>query len=705
VRANSSHSVCIADLSIECLLDLLEPSALDRTKARLERRLDLLSRQNVLGSAEQDEYERVATAALTARRTRDSMPGALRTFRDSQRLSVREARAEALQVLSAGLDMITAAHWPFEIDASGMRHGDAPYRYAAVLESIAKARSPFADSLEERIEGRILDEAPNIVGVSVNYYGQLLAGLEACRFVKKRFPGLATVMGGGLMPELGTYLASDSFSHLLDHVVCYEGETALVSLLDALEAGGERELSDCPTPNLVVAHGTSIGVPRRHREDASTLPTPDFSGLPLASYLSPKPILPLLTSRGCYYADCAFCTHFHTYGMDYRVLDPRRIVASIAELSEKHQTDCFYFVDESLAPSKARSISEGLLARGLAIRWGTEIRFERALTNDILSLMALAGCQVLSFGLESGAQRVLDLMNKGIIVADIHRIIEASASKGIFVHAMCIVGFPGETDSELEETLSLLAEHRNHLAMIGFSPFTLNVNSVVQRKPEDFGVIQRDDADPFRPDRNFDVQAGLSRNDAAARYRQIEESDLVRTVNDRYAVATREHFVLLGPPSAAALTRPGRVKAGVRSIPPLFERPPRVLHAPASNFSIQTHPFDYSEVRQGALAAREYRRAALLDLKRPKKPDEVQKAPAPSILCHVHKRGATYQVSPPVLDLLDFCGQPRTDAEIARWLAGGDSSLPNQDTQTEAMLTSLVQLGLLTEQDSGATNV
>jgi hypothetical protein len=88
-----------------------------------------------------------------------------------------------------------------------------------------------------------------------------------------------------------------------DVVVAYEGETARRELAAAREGNGRLD----GVPNLLYLQAGEVRQNRVHVEDVEALPCPDFSGLPLTSYLTPWPVLPIYMGKGCYFNQCKFC--------------------------------------------------------------------------------------------------------------------------------------------------------------------------------------------------------------------------------------------------------------------------------------------------------------------------------------------------------------------------------------------------------------
>ena len=150
---------------------------------------------------------------------------------------------------------------------------------------------------------------------------------------------------------------------------------------------------------------------RFYTEDLNKLPTPDFEGLPLRLYHSPVSVLPIQTSRGCYYGKCSFATCIWTTGI-FACVGRNYSWKIFGNFLKKYDTPYFFFTDESVPINKLREISQSLLEKQWDIKWMGGVRFENALDGDLLEKMASAGCKKLVFGLESYNQRVLDLMKR-----------------------------------------------------------------------------------------------------------------------------------------------------------------------------------------------------------------------------------------------------------------------------------------------------
>jgi hypothetical protein len=228
------------------------------------------------------------------------------------------------------------------------------------------SQNPFIVPLEELFIPLILEKNPNMVGISVSGQTQVIPALTLSYLIKKENPNIHICLGGNTFSRLEE--ERDCLSPLfeyVDSIIFYDGETALAALIECCEEG--RHLS--AVPNCLYREGTRI---RRstvhHAEDINELPPPSFEGIPLNDYFSPILILPLQTSRGCYWSRCTFCAVPHGEGQFFRSRDPDRVIEDMISLKASYNTHYFEFVDDAIPPQKLRSLSGDLISRDIDVR-------------------------------------------------------------------------------------------------------------------------------------------------------------------------------------------------------------------------------------------------------------------------------------------------------------------------------------------------
>jgi hypothetical protein len=304
-------------------------------------------------------------------------------------------------------------------------------------------------------------------------------------------PGVHVTCGGPCITQMLIRLKGSALARALgpfDSAVIYEGERTLLSLVRALEQGSS--LRDIP--NLVQRDGllgarfiSGPGI-----EDLSELPAPDFDGLPLERYFSPELILPYDPTRGCYWGKCTFCH----YGLaevgtaSYRERPVRDMVAHLERLGKRYGTHRFYFSQDSVAPKTLLKLANGLIEARLDLRWGTDLKPEKYLTAERAQVLADAGAIACALGVESGADRVLSLIDKGPGVAVVSTVIDNLASAGVAPEAMCFTDFPSESRDEALSTIEFLRSKHDRLGSFIVGEFGLTHGSLVAQNPSGFGL-------------------------------------------------------------------------------------------------------------------------------------------------------------------------------------------------------------------------
>jgi hypothetical protein len=259
--------------------------------------------------------------------------------------------------------------------------------------------------------------------------------------------------------------------------VIYEGEHALLALARAVHRGED------PCANGRVIRGTTV-------EDMSTLPAPDYDGLPLDRYLAPELVLPYDPTRGCYWGVCTFCH----YGLAevgtarYRERPVATVLDHLEALTKRHGARLVYLSQDVFSPRIATAIARGIRERGLAVRWGTDMRPERSLTKERCEELVAGGALSTSLGVESASPRVLTMIDKGIPVEDVRSAVQNLAAAGVAVEAMCFSDFPTETTREAMDTVRFVDALADDLSLFILGRFDLTHGSLVAQRPGDFGI-------------------------------------------------------------------------------------------------------------------------------------------------------------------------------------------------------------------------
>ncbi|MHC4945339.1 MAG: B12-binding domain-containing radical SAM protein, partial [Planctomycetota bacterium] len=236
----------------------------------------------------------------------------------------------------------------------------------------------------------------------------------------------------------------------IDIVVRGEGEVTLHEYLEHVE--GKKKLEDI------------LGI--SYRKDGEIIHNPDrpyerdLDVFPRFAYELLYESIPgqdvpatILTSRGCPYR-CIFCSSRSISGFRYRMNSAERVVADVEYLIERFGFDGFWVADDNFAADRKRveDICRAFIRKGFKLKWSCQTRGD-AVDEEILKLMKQAGCNTISFGLETGTQRLLDLIRKSEKLEDNVRAVKLAHKAGLITRGAFILGLPTETREESLQTI------------------------------------------------------------------------------------------------------------------------------------------------------------------------------------------------------------------------------------------------------------
>lgn len=397
----------------------------------------------------------------------------------------------ALNVFREVMHYISSAYYPASLVFYPME-SNLGYRPGVSREVLAclddEQVNVYRDVCRQLVLPSVSKEQPDVVGVSIGTQMQLFAGLTFCKMIKEAFPHIHITVGGNVITRLQEELPKKApfFTSIFDSAILYEGEHALLWLLEAI--AGERAWT--AVPNLMYRTDGEVRVNSEiYTEKTTTLPLPDFDGLPLDSYFVPVRILPYLATRGCYWGRCTFCDHGQGYFDQYRGKPATDVVRELKALKDHYHAEHFLFADESYPPALLRKVSKLLIEEQLNIHWTTLIRFEETLQDpEVWKLAVQSGCRTLYYGMESANERVLELMDKHAQKSVIENNLREAANAGIWNHVMAFYGFPGETREEAEETRQFLVDNKSHIHSVELFYFVAYRHTPMVRNPEQFGI-------------------------------------------------------------------------------------------------------------------------------------------------------------------------------------------------------------------------
>ncbi|MBN2790639.1 MAG: radical SAM protein [Candidatus Delongbacteria bacterium] len=300
-----------------------------------------------------------------------------------------------------------------------------------------------------------------LVGISIPFPGNLVAGLKTAKYIKSKFPNMKIVLGGGYVNTELRELSEPRIFEFVDFITLDDGEKPLLSIIDLLEKNiTVNEL--CRT--FVLQNGKVTFIDNNENSDISffELGTPSYQGLALDKYFSlTESINPmyklwsvrnmnkLRLAQGCYWHKCKFCDTSLPYIKKFKMVPVDILVDQIRKMIEETKVNSFHFVDEAIPPSLAIELAIRLLQEQIEIEWWGNIRLDKEFTEDVCKLLRHSGCIAVVAGLESGSDLTLKAMNKGIDLEQAVKVCYNFSSNEILVHTYLIYGFPGESEQEL----------------------------------------------------------------------------------------------------------------------------------------------------------------------------------------------------------------------------------------------------------------
>lgn len=492
LRANGFPDTHQRDLNLEAHEYFLQRGRLEASRERVRAAFAALPRDRPLPLPEMDRFRVLAEAAASADGVVDGIEEALRTLREEELFYDYDRYLAAVKLLDRAFRLISAEHYPSSLTPHNFTLKHSIEREAEVLAAVFDEESNFfCEYYRERALPGILAMKPDLLGISLTYTSQVIPGLALARMVKEADPSIHITVGGGLLAYIGEKMTrSGKVFAVVDSVIVLEGEGPLHEL--AKNVAAKKTNPADGVGNCIWKSGGQVVVnPPVNPLSIETLPTPEFDGMPMDRYLSPKLALPLAITRGCYWEKCAFCTLYKVIGPGFRQRTLEQVMDDIETVTKRWNSDVVYFVVEDMPPPLFKALPAALAKRGLKIQWWTDARLERNLfTDELCRDLYSSGCRRIAFGFESASQRLLDLMEKGTSIDEADGILRRLADAGISNTLYTMIGFPTETREEALQTLAWLRAHEACVDEVSLRIFYIDHLSKVFEHPDHYDVQQ-----------------------------------------------------------------------------------------------------------------------------------------------------------------------------------------------------------------------
>jgi radical SAM superfamily enzyme YgiQ (UPF0313 family) len=301
-------------------------------------------------------------------------------------------------------------------------------------------------------------ETPSVLGL----YANLMTRNNIVEIIEvARLCGWTVVVGG---PEPGAY-ALEYLQAGAQFVVSGEGESTLEALLIAIKSRSADYSSIHGISYLDPQGHLRQNTPREQIADLDRQPWPARDAIDLHRYVRTwrehhgRGSINFITARGCPF-QCKWCSH-GVYGQTHRRRDPIKVVDEVEWLLQTYTPDMVWISDDVFTINHAwiRSYHEEMRRRGIRIPFECISRADR-LTPEMMDLLAELGCFRMWIGAESGSQRILDSMGRGVKIEQVHRAVEMCRERGVQSGMFLMWGYEGEELEDIEATIQHVSRSR-----------------------------------------------------------------------------------------------------------------------------------------------------------------------------------------------------------------------------------------------------
>ena len=329
---------------------------------------------------------------------------------------------------------------------------------------------PVLEPILSKAVDDLIEYGPDVVGFSV-YYISEEPTKWMCQEIKRRAPHIKIAVGGPNVHK--SWFAIHNY---YDYVVIGEGENNLLVMLDEIEAKTEVEY-----PRILTQ-------PEDERININGLPMPDYESIDFSEYDVPNGVNSEI-SRGCT-AKCTFCEETHFWR--YRQRQAVDLITEVEWLYYNKGTDIIWFIDSLINgnPKELRAFALALKEKDLKVRWTGYARCDGRMDLEYLQDLADGGCIMFNFGCESGSQKVLDDMAKGVTIKEMEQNFIDCKKVGIWCATNWIVGFPTEEWQDFADTMTFMWRMRNNnVNNMGLGVgYGLGPETIVGQNPHKFNI-------------------------------------------------------------------------------------------------------------------------------------------------------------------------------------------------------------------------
>lgn len=518
----AGFSCSIRDLNVEFFHKLLSPEFLAWCRIGAEKRQNELSLDfiNLLADMGTDIFsngdnlyfemeQKISKAELVWDMVIENIQQAKRVLMDKELFYDPHQIQWAFDILCKGLEIASLPYFPSQIMLRDFRNRNHKLTLESIIQAVEnEPENPFIDFYRMLLPS-IESLRPKVVGISINAPSQIVGGLTLAKLLKETLTESHISIGGNFFTRVIQSLESKPafFEHFCHSLSYEEGERPFVTLLTQVK---NKSDDFSKVPNLLyLQEGRVIKNPPGCPKPLNEIADPDLDGLNLGNYLSPEIVIPIQASRGCYWKKCSFCDH--DFGVNYNLKSIEKLIAEMRVLREKYNIRHFEFIDEAISPAYLRQMSQAILDSGLDVRFFIYARTERGFSQEHLDLAYEAGCRMIMWGIESGSERIMKLIDKGVPLETRFEPLKKANAAGIWNFCFLFFGFPTETKEEAMMTINMIMDNKDLINSYGLSHFTLGKHTRMREDPSRYAIANiREDEEDLSTKLNYEITEGMT---------------------------------------------------------------------------------------------------------------------------------------------------------------------------------------------------
>ncbi len=333
-------------------------------------------------------------------------------------------------------------------------------------------RNIYLKIFEKKIEEFNLEKY-DVIGITIPFEQNLYPALTIAKLLKEKTNAKVVLGGLQITALVESFIKHpEMFGSFFDGLLLGEGENSILDYVKYVE----NQISPSKVSGLVYKENSIIkqneNIPVKNIND---IVPPSFDGIDFNNYLCKK--ISLEFAKGCYWHKCTFC--YNNLWKRYHIRKPEKAVDIMQQLQKNYGINYFDIYDDALNINFAEKFADEIFKRGLKINYSCFLRAEKTLTYNILEKLKKSGVLTIFFGIESASKHVLDLMQKGIDIEVVKRILKDCKKLGINTSCGFIFGFPGETEEDVIKTIKFIKDNKDYIDDLNTFKFTIMKSSAM----------------------------------------------------------------------------------------------------------------------------------------------------------------------------------------------------------------------------------